>query len=216
MSVRTHEVHAAVVHAPLTLLPLAALIDVGAAARPHRTSLQSMGRKMWVAATAGAAFAGVAGLAASQEVYYRERTARDMTFVHGLGNTLLLAATFAMGAWRRHHPATARSAGLGLLITTASWYTAYLGGEMVYHHRVGVEGMDRPESLRRSPSLLSAEAPLKMARDVVQGLKWLVARTAALRHEPVSAASMGVDRELPPPVPPRSAQELEDQLAWRG
>jgi uncharacterized membrane protein len=66
-----HELHPSVVHAPLALLPTATVADLIAVATSDG-AWEKVGRRLWVAGSLSALFAGVAGLAASQEVRMRE------------------------------------------------------------------------------------------------------------------------------------------------
>jgi uncharacterized membrane protein len=217
MGVRTHEVHASLVHAPLTLIPLAAMVDLTAALSPSRfRSLDGLGSKLWLAAGLGGVAAGLTGLAASQQIHYPSRTARDMTFVHAVGNEGLLVGVLGLAAWRRSRPVTLSSALLGLLVSAAGFYTAYLGGEMVYQHQVGVAGMDSEEAKRRSPPLLSAAAPVRLLADAVRGVRWLFDRGMATRREGLSREAMGLSSAgLRLTASPFDLQR-EAAEAWRG
>ncbi len=216
MGVRTHEVHASLVHAPLTLIPLAAVVDVAAVVRGGR-ELDGLGSKLWLAAGAGSLLAGVTGLAASQEVYYPHRTARDMTFVHALGNGMVLAGVLGIAAWRRSHSSGWGSSLAGLAVAATVFYTAYLGGEMVYQHQVGVEGMGTEEAMKRSPPLLSAAAPIRLLTDAVRGVRWLFDRALSARRDGISREAMGLPVEglvLSGASPFELQREAAE--AWRG
>ena len=67
MKMRVQELHPMLIHAPLTLLPSAVAIDVAAAFSGGRT-LDKTARILWWSTAAGGVVAGIAGLAASQEV----------------------------------------------------------------------------------------------------------------------------------------------------
>jgi uncharacterized membrane protein len=182
MAMRVHELHPTLVHAPLVLLPTAAVVDVLAVAssgRIRRRAYSAIGRGLWWGVAVSGLTAGLAGMAASQEVEVDEH-ARDMMLVHGLGNLGLVIAAFGVAAWRSRHRATAASAGLGVGAVAAALYTAWLGGEMVYGHGVGVKQYDDASAdPMRSPPLLSRHAPGALARDAVEGLGWLLRRGAA-------------------------------------
>lgn len=171
MPMRTHELHPALVHAPLTLLPMAAATDV-AAVLTRSKRLDRMGRALWLLACGSAAAAGLAGMAAAQQVEVDDPAVDDMMYLHGSGNVAILAASTGLLIFRMQHRATLRSAAIGVGALMASSFTAYLGGEMVYRHGVGVG--DRP------PKLFSREAPGALARDAVRGAGWLARRTAAV------------------------------------
>lgn len=208
MSMRVHELHPVLIHAPLVLLPTAATVDVLAASssrRLRRRAYGAVGRRLWWGAATTALAAGLAGMAASQEVE-ADDTARDMMLTHGLGNLALVLAAFGMAAWRSGHRASAASAGIGAGAVLAATYTAWLGGEMVYAHGVGVKQRDEGAAdPRRSPALLSREAPVTFLRDALRGLGWLLrrgGRAAAgkdeVRLEAVSPASPLPSEAHPP------------------
>jgi uncharacterized membrane protein len=185
MAMRVHEVHPAVVHAPLALLPLAALSDLRTALRPSwRRRYDDPGAGLWWATAATALFAGVAGLAASQQVHTHDERAERFLWLHGLGNVGLVAGAIGIAAYRSKHRASVPLAIVGLVASGASALTAYLGGEMVYEHGVGVRAMPEGESGGDSPRVLSWRALPVLVRDAVRGLGWLVQRTAeAFRRE---------------------------------
>jgi uncharacterized membrane protein len=170
MPMKTHELHPALVHAPLVLLPLAAGTDLAALVwqkRAQRRALERSGRRLWLGVAGSAALAGVAGMAASQQVRPERRQASDMMFVHGIGNAALLAAATGISLWRLRRPPTVVSTSLALLGVMASGYTAYLGGELVYAHGMGVDGNGS------GPALLSRAAPGALIRDALRGAAWL-------------------------------------------
>jgi uncharacterized membrane protein len=170
MPMKTHELHPALVHAPLVLLPLAAGTDL-AALLLQRRGIERSGRRLWLGVAGTAALAGLAGLAASQEVRPDGRQASDMMFVHGLGNAALLAAATGIALRRMRRPPGVVTTTLGLLGAMASGYTAYLGGELVYAHGVGVNGKGS------GPALLSHAAPGALIGDALRGAAWLGKRT---------------------------------------
>jgi hypothetical protein len=92
---------------------------------------------------------------------------------------------------------SAGSAAIGLGACALATYTAYLGGEMVYAHGVGVRTMPwiAPTGVRSSPSVLSASAPLTFLRDAVRGFAWLVRRTvrAFSGRQPVGRGALGME-----------------------
>ncbi len=71
MKMLLHELHPAVIHTPLALLPTATVADVIAVTTGDR-AWAKVGRRLWVAGTLSALFSGLAGLAASQEVKLEE------------------------------------------------------------------------------------------------------------------------------------------------
>lgn len=138
MTMRLQEVHPALVHFPITLLPLAVGADLLGRVTGSE-SLREVGRHAMPLAAAGTGLAALAGLVAQQEVK-AEGPAHDVLITHRNLNLGLLGATTALAAWRWKREAPGAGylalglAGLGLMA-----YTAYLGGHMVYAHGVGVE-----------------------------------------------------------------------------
>ncbi|HCF58906.1 MAG TPA: hypothetical protein DFS52_13055, partial [Myxococcales bacterium] len=110
--------------------------------------------------------AGLTGMAASQEVAPREKSARDMMLLHGAGNLLIVGGALGMSLWRLGHGPTRASSLLGLLAVAGAAYTGYLGGELVYSHELGVKQAER---MRRSPPLFSRQAPGLLVRDALRG-----------------------------------------------
>jgi uncharacterized membrane protein len=174
MPMRTHELHPSLVHAPLAMLPATALLDLLAAARPFDRRLDRAGRRLWWATAGGALFVGLTGMAASQEIEVRDERAREVMFLHGMGNLLLVLSAFGVAAWRSRNRATFTSAAAGVLASAASVYTGYLGGELVYAHGAGVKALGGAAA--EAPPLLSARAPGRLARDAARGLGWLDSR----------------------------------------
>lgn len=174
MAMRTHELHPALVHYPLALLPAAAIVDALAAARPRSGGLDRAGRALWWATAGGGLLAGLAGMAASQEIELGSEHARDRLVVHGLGNLALVLSAFGVAAWRTRHRASAPVAGLGAAAALASQYTAYLGGRLVYGQGAGVQALGGFTA--EQPGLLSRAAPRALAADAARGLGWLLRR----------------------------------------
>jgi uncharacterized membrane protein len=174
MPLRTHELHPSIVHAPLVLLPGAALADLLAAASPRDRRLDAMGRRLWWATAASGLVVGLAGMAASQEVDVEDEHARDVMFLHGMGNFMLVLSAFGVAAWRSRNHASFTSAASGVVATVAAMYTGYLGGELVYSHGAGVKKMDGAAA--QAPALFSREGPGRLARDAARGLGWLLTR----------------------------------------
>jgi uncharacterized membrane protein len=198
MPMQLHELHPSLVHLPLALLPGAALVDVMAASARglvRRTALDRVGRALWWAAVGAAALAGAAGMAASQEVRADEPRARDAMWLHGTGNVGILLAGAGLAAWRSTHRANVASAALGASAVAAVVYTAWLGGELVYSHGVGVKAQPpgarngaRPQTAR----LRSWRAPGRLLLDAGRGLVWLIGRGGRVvtRREPLAAGAV--------------------------
>ena len=197
MGMHVHELHAASTHAPLVVLPAAALIDLAAALSGDRRQA-ALGRKLWWLGVGAGALAGVAGLAASQEIKAEEARSEDMMWLHGAANVAILMGATGIALWRSFRRPSVASAAIGLGACGVAMYTAYLGGEMVYAHGVGVRTMPwiAPTGVRSSPSVLSPAAPAVFLRDAVKGLAWLLRRTvrAFSGRQPVSRGSFAIER----------------------
>ncbi|HEY7371606.1 MAG TPA: DUF2231 domain-containing protein [Polyangia bacterium] len=197
MGLHVHELHAATVHAPLVVLPAAALVDLAASLSGDRRTA-ALGRKLWWWGVGAGAVAGVAGMAASQEIKAEDARSEDMMWLHGAANFAILLGATGIALWRSFRRPSVASAAVGLGACGAALYTAYLGGEMVYAHGVGVRTMPwiAPTGVRRSPSVASASAPATFLRDAVVGFAWLVRRTlrAFSGRQPVSRGAFGIER----------------------
>lgn len=205
MAMRTHELHPALVHAPLALLPTAAIVDLVAASLPRDRRLDRFGRTLWWATAGSALAAGLAGMAASQEIELRSDRARDMMFLHGIGNAGLVVAALGVAAWRSRNRANLTSALAGLVAAGAAAYTAYLGGQLVYTHGAGVTALGGAAA--EAPALFSRAGPARLGLDAVRGLGWLLsrARRAASGRERVDRTALGPIAEVgtgaEPPAP---------------
>ena len=180
MGMRLHELHASAVHTPLGLLPTAATFDLAAALSGSR-SLARTGATLWWAGSLSAVFAGIAGLAASQEVKAYEKTTHDAMLVHGLANTGVTVVALGMSVWRARHRPTLLSTLVGFGAVAATFWTAFLGGEIVYARGVGVKPAG---GVADSPELLSREAPARLVRDAARGLGWALREGARFLRAP--------------------------------
>jgi uncharacterized membrane protein len=191
MPLRTHELHPALVHAPLALLPTAAIVDLVSALRPGDPGLERAGRTLWWATAGSGLVAGLTGMAASQEIELEHDHARDVMFVHGLGNLTLVLAALGVSLWRGRHHASMTSAATGLVAAVAASYTAYLGGELVYTHGAGIVRLGGAAA--EAPALFSRRAPGRLARDAARGLAWLLRRAgrAFTGRERVDRSALG-------------------------
>lgn len=206
-----HELHAAVIHVPLTLLPTAVVADLIAANSGDRAWAR-VGRRLWVAGTVSSAISGIAGLAASQEVKLDEPRVRDMTFLHGAGNFVALIGALGVTIWRQRRRPTVAEAMLGLLTCGLMLYTASLGGKMVYEHGVGINAMpdEATRGTRRGPPLFSREAPAALVRDAIQGMGWMRRRARWLftGEQPLAPGAGGLEpSKTLPSVPRRDLRE---------
>lgn len=145
MDFRLHEVHPALVHFPIALMPL----SIGADLLGKLTgspALTRLGRQTIVPAAASALAAGLAGMVAQEHVNLDSDQTRRMLITH---RNLNLMATVGAGilAWRRmaYRPSetpSMRYLGMGMGLLAGLTYSAMLGGEVVYRHGVGVEPAD--------------------------------------------------------------------------
>ena len=142
--------------------------------------LGSVGRKLWWMAVGAGAFAGMAGLAASQEIKADDDRSEDMMWLHGIGNTAILLAGVGMAVWRTFKRPSLPQALTGLAASGLAMYTAYLGGEMVYGQGIGVRAMPGLSStgVAHSAPVLSRMAPRMFLRDALRGVGWLLGRTS--------------------------------------
>ena len=194
MKMLLHELHPAVIHTPLALLPTATVADVIAVTTGDR-AWAKVGRRLWVAGTLSALFSGLAGLAASQEVKLEEPRARDMVFLHGLGNAVITLGAVGVTLWRLARPPSPVQCAVGLAANVAAVYTATIGGKMVYELGVGINPMPVEGSVGtlKGPPLLSREAPQALLRDAVLGVRWLLgrARDVFSGAQPLASGAQG-------------------------
>jgi uncharacterized membrane protein len=204
MPLRTHELHPSIVHLPLVLLPAAAVVDLMAALSPRDRRLDRTGRGLWWATAGGGLFVGLTGMAASQEIELRSDRARDMMFLHGIGNFGLVLSAFGVAAWRSRNAASLTSAAAGILAAGAAVYTAYLGGELVYSHGAGVKPLGGAAA--EAPALFSGEGVARLTRDAGRGLSWLLTRgwRAVTERQKVDRGALGpiAEKAAAPEQPP--------------
>ena len=182
MALKLHELHPPLIHAPLVLLTAAAAVDL-VAAQTYRPSTERLGAKLWWWGAGAGLVAGLAGMAASQEVKGGDPKVDDAMYLHGIGNLGLVIAAAGMAIFRSRSRPSVTSATIGLAACGAAIYTAYLGGELVYGSGVGVKEMSEKAKSGVQPgvpNLFSAEAPLRLLADAAKGLAWLLGRTVEL------------------------------------
>src|SRR3990172_1394058 len=126
MAIRLHELHPLLVHLPLTFVPLSGVCDVAAYATGNKR-LARFGSGLWIAGSGSALLAGIAGMAASQEVNVRSGQARDTMFLHGFGNLAITATAAGLTVWRARNRPTPVSIAVGLTGWACAMYTGYLG-----------------------------------------------------------------------------------------
>jgi uncharacterized membrane protein len=172
MAIRTHEVHPAIVHFPITLLPVAIGADLLGRATNSET-LREIGRWAMPLTAASAAVSAATGLVAQEEVRAEGR-AHDLLVTHRTMNLgfLGLSALMALWRWNRREPSGSYLA-LGLASIGAVSYSAYLGSKMVYEYGVGVDaahGLKRPEGAPELTPGNLAEAARSSIEDVERGV----------------------------------------------
>jgi hypothetical protein len=166
-----------------------------------------------MAGAVGGLVAGITGMAASQEVKAEDDHVDDMMYLHGVGNLLVVGASLGMAFWRRRNRPTVASSALGIGAVGAAVYTAYLGGEMVYSHGLGIKAMpyDSRQGVGRSPALFSAQAIPVILADAIRGITWLGKRTAeALSgRKAIPPAAFGI---TPPPTQTLKADDNAERI----
>lgn len=148
MTMRLYEVHPALSHFPIALLPTAVGADVvGRITDDDR--LREMARITTPLAACTAALTGAAGLISQEQVHLHGKS-DSILYTHRNLNFGLTAVTAAMSVYRMSH----RRPGWGYLLlgvgaVAAATYGGYLGSKMVYDEGVGVE---RAQGVRRDRS----------------------------------------------------------------
>lgn len=150
MPMRLQELHAALVHYPIALLPIAVGADALGALTGSR-ALREVGR-VGIALGAGSAIVAAAAGLIAQEAVEADGHAHDVLVTHRNLNIGLVAASTAMAAYRAgtERPGPAYLAA-GIAAMGALGYSAYLGGHMVYELGVGIK--DRGLNEERAPEL---------------------------------------------------------------
>lgn len=199
MAPRLQELHPSLVHFPIALMPVAIVADLLAHVTGSRR-LAEVGRTLMPVAAASAAVASAAGLVAAVEVNAQGK-AGDILATHRNMNLSLTAVTTLMAAWRmgEDEPSVGYLA-LGLAGLGALSYSAYLGGNMVYEHGVGVkpaDGLRDPETPQLKPGQLG-EAARRAAADLKASIPPTIEDLKAGRLAP----SLGQDLENPMGAPP--------------
>jgi branched-subunit amino acid ABC-type transport system permease component len=118
MAMKLHELHPMMVHTPLVLLPAAAAVDL-VASQSGCPSTERLGAKLWWWGTGAGLLAGLAGMAASQEVKGGDQEVDDAMYLHGIGN---LAGAVVGGVL------------LGLIEAIGSGYLGLLSGGVLGSH----------------------------------------------------------------------------------
>ncbi len=138
MAIRLQQMHPALVHLPVALLPLAVGADLLGCMASNKLLL-SFGQKAICIAAAGAVASAATGLIAGEEVNV-EGASMDMLMTHRNLNFVATIVASSMAFWRANHRRpNAVYLGTGVVGVGVLAYTAYLGGKLVYDVGVGVE-----------------------------------------------------------------------------
>lgn len=176
MAMHLQELHPSVVHYPIALLPVSLAADALGLLTRNR-SLLELGRLTMPIAAASAAVAGVFGLIA-QEVIDTDDEGMDMLVTHRTLNLGLIGLAAAMAAKRmgeKEPPVgylVVGAAGLG-----AMFYSAYLGGQMVYDRGVGVRTAGGLREEVAPPLTQPVRAATMSARHIAMGARHTVEET---------------------------------------
>lgn len=157
MSMRIHEIHPALVHYPLALMPTAIAADALGRITGSE-GLLALGRRLTPLAAASGLLAGIFGLVAQEAVRVDGESA-ELLATHRTLNLGVVALATAMAGKR----VRMRRPSLGYLAVGAAGvaimgYSAYLGGAMVYAHGVGVAPADGVLD-ERDPELTPHDLP---------------------------------------------------------
>ena len=200
MAIHLQEMHPALVHLPIALLPLAVGADM-AGSVTGSDSVLSFGQKAICIAAAGAVASAVTGLIAGEEVNVKGAS-QDMLITHRNLNFIATVVATGMAIWRvNHRKPTAAYLGIGAAGVGILAYTAYLGGKLVYNVGVGVEpahGVYRSDA----PTLRSGQvgAFVKSAgTDLVHGVQHMVEEVGKGLLIPTIMTSLRKQPELAPP-----------------
>ena len=201
MAIQLQEMHPALVHLPIALLPLAVGADVFGSMTDN-DSLLSFGQKAIGVAAVGAVASAVTGLIAGEEVNV-EGASEDMLITHRNLNFIATVVAGGMALWRfNHRKPNAAYLSVGAVGVGVLAYTAYLGGKLVYDVGVGVEpahGVYRSDA----PALKSGQfgSFVKTAgTDLVHGVKHMIQEVAKGRLIPTIMASLHKQPEASVPA----------------
>ena len=200
MAIHLQEMHPALVHLPIALLPLAVGADM-AGSVTGSDSVLSFGQKAICIAAAGAVASAVTGLIAGEEVNVKGAS-QDMLITHRNLNFIATVVATGMAIWRvNHRKPTAAYLGIGAAGVGILAYTAYLGGKLVYDVGVGVQpahGVYRSDA----PTLRSGQvgAFVKSAgADLVHGVQHMVEEVGKGLLIPTIMTSLRKQPDLAPP-----------------
>ncbi len=138
MTIRLQQMHPALAHLPIALLPLAVGADL-AGRISDNPKLCDFRQKAIALAALGALAAAASGLIAGEEGNI-EGESRDMLMMHRNLNFVATVVATSMAVWRvGHGRPNVFYLGVGLAGVAVVAYTAYLGGKLVYDKGVCVE-----------------------------------------------------------------------------
>jgi len=198
MTIRLQEIHPALVHFPIALLPLAVGADSVGMMTGSRSAL-SFGQKAVCVAAIGAVAAAVTGLIAGEEVNVKGAS-QDMLMTHRNLNFVATLVAAGLALWRVSRPRpNAAYLGVGAAGVGVLAYTAYLGGKLVYDVGVGVEpadGVYRPDA----PALKTGQiGPFfkTAATDLAHGVEHMAEEVAKGELVPTIVTWLRKRRDVP-------------------
>ena len=201
MAIQLQEMHPAMVHLPIALLPLAVGADVFGSMTDN-DSLLSFGQKAIGVAAVGAVASAVTGLIAGEEVNV-EGASEDMLITHRNLNFIATLVASGMALWRfNHKKPNAAYLSVGAVGVGVLAYTAYLGGKLVYNVGVGVEpakGVYRKDA----PALKSGQIgsfAKTAGTDLVHGVQHMAQEVAKGRLIPTLIAGLRKEPEASVPA----------------
>lgn len=173
-----HPLHPVLTDVPVGAWTAALALDVADVVRPG--TFRAAARTSIAVGVLGAAASAVTGLADWQHTHDTARRA-------GLAHAALSTAALGLhaGSWvarRRGHLAGGRLAsGLGYAVLQA---TAYVGGHLVYRHRLGVDHADRGLEPRRFTAVLAVDELVedRPRRVDVEGTRVVLVRSGGVVH----------------------------------
>jgi len=202
MAIRLQQMHPALVHLPITLLPLAVGADAVGRATGNR-SIMSFGQKAIAVAAVGAVGAAITGLIAGEEVNVKGAS-QAMLMTHRNLNFVATVVATCMALWRARHPKpSATYLGVGAAGIGVIAYTAYLGGRLVYDIGVGVEpahGVYRTDA----PALKAGQVGAffkTAATDLVHGVRHMVEEIGKGQIVPTLIADVAASKMRKPATP---------------
>ena len=201
MAIQLQEMHPAMVHLPIALLPLAVGADI-IGSMTNNDSLLAFGQKAIAVAAVGAMASAVTGLIAGEEVNV-EGASEDMLITHRNLNFIATLVASGMALWRfNHKKPNAAYLSVGAVGVGVLAYTAYLGGKLVYDVGVGVEpakGVYRKDA----PALKSGQIgsfAKTAGTDLVHGVQHMAQEVAKGRLIPTLIAGLRKEPEASVPA----------------